>query len=87
MRMGDYVVYRIRNTVRVGKWVSINKKHRAIIKSLEKGNETYITRNMNLILSLDDLFVKYGLKTPEKAVKARKMGRPKSTYLSIEERL
>lgn len=87
MRMGDYVVYRIRNTVRVGKWVNINQKHRAIIKSLEKGNETYITRNMNLILSLDDLFIKYGLKTPEMGATKRKRGRPKSTYLSIEERL
>ena len=87
MKMGDYIVYRYRNTVRVGKWLGITKNRRAIIKSLEKGNTTYLIRNMNLILSVEDICSKYGLKTAEMGLTAKKRGRPLSATTPAIKRL
>lgn len=66
MKMGENVVYRYKNTVRVGKWCHITKNHKAVIKSFHKGNESFVTRSMCNIFSLNDLVNKYGLGTPER---------------------
>ena len=66
--MGETVVYRYQNTVRVGRWTGITKNHRAIIMSLQKGNTAFLIRNMNQIYSLPDLVNKYGLGATEMTV-------------------
>ena len=63
--MGDIVIYRYQNTVRVGQWIQITKNHKAVIKSFKKGNEAYLIRSMKQILSLKDLVNNYGLESPE----------------------
>lgn len=68
MKMGETVVYRYQNTVRVGRWVQITSNHRAVIMSLQKGNAAFLIRNMNQIYSLADLVNKYGLGTSEMTV-------------------
>jgi hypothetical protein len=68
MKMGETVVYRYQNTVRVGRWTGITKNHRAIIMSLQKGNTAFLIRNMNQIYSLPDLVNKYGLGATEMTV-------------------
>lgn len=72
MKMGETVVYRYQNTVRVGRWTGITRNHRAIIMSLQKGNTAFLIRNMNQIYSLTDLVNKYGLGTSEMTVQQRK---------------
>ena len=69
--MGENVVYRYKNTVRVGRWVQITSNHRAVIMSLQKGNTAFVIRNMNQIYSLGDLVSKYGLGTSEMTVEQR----------------
>lgn len=71
MKMGETVVYRYQNTVRVGRWTGITKNHRAIIMSLQKGNTAFLIRNMNQIYSLPDLVNKYGLGATEMTVEQR----------------
>ena len=66
MRIGENVVYRYGNTVRVGRWVQTTGNHRAIIQTFHKGNESFIKRNLNQIYSLGDLVDKYGLGTPKR---------------------
>lgn len=68
MRIGETVVYRYQNTVRVGRWVQITANHRAVIMSLHKGNVSFLIRNMNQIFSLSDLVKKYGLGVTEMTV-------------------
>ena len=68
MKMGENVVYRYQNTVRVGRWVKITPNHRAVIMSYQKGNQAFLIRNMNQIYSLRDLVNKYGLEPPDTAV-------------------
>lgn len=68
MKMGETVVYRYQNTVRVGRWTGITKNHRAIIMSLQRGNTAFLIRNMNQIYSLPDLVNKYGLGATEMTV-------------------
>lgn len=68
MKMGETVVYRYQNTVRVGRWVQITSNHRAVIMSLQKGNAAFLIRNMNQIYSLADLVNKYGLGATEMTV-------------------
>lgn len=68
MKIGETVVYRYQNTVRVGRWTGITKNHRAIIMSLKKGNTAFLIRNMNQIYSLPDLVNKYGLGATEMTV-------------------
>lgn len=65
MRMGENVVYRYQNTVRVGRWTGITKNHKAIIQTIRKGNVSFVIRSMNQIYSLGDLVNKYGLGEPE----------------------
>lgn len=71
MKLGENVVYRYRNTVRVGRWVQITSNHRAVIMSLQKGNTAFLIRNMNQIYSLSDLVSKYGLGATEMTVQQR----------------
>ena len=71
MKMGETVVYRYQNTVRVGRWTGITKNHRAIIMSLQKGNTAFLIRNMNQIYSLPDLVNKYGLGATEMTVEQK----------------
>lgn len=71
MKMGENVVYRYKNTVRVGRWVQITSNHRAVIMSLHKGNTAFLIRNMNQIYSLSDLVNKYGLGASEMTVQQR----------------
>lgn len=72
MKMGETVVYRYQNTVRVGRWTGITKNHRAIIMSLQKGNTAFLIRNMNQIYSIPDLVNKYGLGATEMTVEQQK---------------
>ena len=72
MKMGENVVYRYNNTVRVGRWVSITKTHKAVIQTLRKGNESFVKRNIREIFSLSDLVDKYGLGTPEMGIRTLK---------------
>ena len=69
MRMGENVVYRYQNTVRVGRWVHITENHKAVIQSFHKGNASFVIRSMNQIHSLADLINKYGLGTPKTALR------------------
>ena len=71
MKMGETVVYRYQNTVRVGRWTGITRNHRAIIMSLQKGNTAFLIRNMNQIYSLTDIVNKYGLGATEMTVQQR----------------
>lgn len=68
MKMGENVVYRYQNTVRVGRWVKITPTHKAVIMTIRKGNTSFVLRNMNQIYSLTDLVNKYGLGTSEMTV-------------------
>lgn len=71
MKMGENVVYRYKNTVRVGRWVQITSSHRAVIMSLQKGNTAFLIRNINQIYSLADLVNKYGLGATEMTVEQK----------------
>lgn len=71
MKMGENVVYRYKNTVRVGRWVQITSNHRAVIMSLQKGNTAFVIRNMSQIYSLSDLVNKYGLGASEMTAQQR----------------
>ena len=68
MKMGEIVVYRHQNEVRVGRWVQLTSNHRAVILSLKKGNTAFVIRNMSQIKSLADIVNKYGLGATEMTV-------------------
>lgn len=71
MKLGDIVVYRVRNTVGVGRWVKMSITHKAVIKVLRPGNDTYVLRGMNQIKSVSDIVSKYGLGSPEMTVEEK----------------
>ena len=91
MKMGEVVVYRYKNTVRVGRWVQITPNHRAVIMSFHKGNTSFLIRNMNQIYSLADLVRKYGLETSEMTVEQKteldKCGTAKRCGINQKQRL